>query len=349
MASTPRPDPSLDRPGALIAALPAVLGFIPVKSLVLTTISGGDLGAVLRADLGERPPDQLYRLAELAASSGADAAVAVIVDAEGACCPMCAEGYRTLSEELGSELDFHGVDLIATHVVSEIAAGARWYCADGCGNSGVVEDPTASPTAVAAVLDGRRLYRRREELVAVVATADPARAATLGRAIELAGAPEPSRPGAEARGDIEHALACAEQIKGDGRLADADKVRLAWALTDTRVRDTLYALAVGAGAGAAEALWAELARCLPEPWRVEALVLLAFSAYARGDGPLAGISLDQALRADPAHRMAGMLDQALQSGMRPEQIRELAQTGYRLAKQLGVRLPPRRSSGRRAG
>jgi hypothetical protein len=78
------------------------------------------------------------------------------------------------------------------------------------------------------------------------------------------------------------------------------------------------------------------------------LVLLAFSAYARGDGPLAGLSLESALRSAPEHRMAGMLDTALQSGMRPEQIRELADTGYRLAKRLGVRLPPRRVFGRRA-
>jgi hypothetical protein len=47
--------------------------------------------------------------------------------------------------------------------------------------------------------------------------------------------------------------------------------------------------------------------------------------------------------------MAGMLDTALQSGLRPEDIRELAVTGYRLAKRLGVRLPPRRAFGRRAG
>jgi len=33
--------------------------------------------------------------------------------------------------------------------------------------------------------------------------------------------------------------------------------------------------------------------------------------------------------------------------MRPEQIRQLAGTGYRLAKRLGVRLPPRRAFGRR--
>ncbi|HZE18361.1 MAG TPA: DUF4192 domain-containing protein, partial [Mycobacterium sp.] len=49
------------------------------------------------------------------------------------------------------------------------------------------------------------------------------------------------------------------------------------------------------------------------------------------------------------HRMAGMLDTALQSGMRPERIRELALTGYRLAERMGVRLPPQRAFGRRAG
>jgi hypothetical protein len=47
--------------------------------------------------------------------------------------------------------------------------------------------------------------------------------------------------------------------------------------------------------------------------------------------------------------MAGMLDTALQSGLRPERIRDLAITGYKLARRLGVRLPPRRSFGRRAG
>ena len=125
--------------------------------------------------------------------------------------------------------------------------------------------------------------------------------------------------------------------------------RLAHALTDPQVRDVLYALAVGDKAAQAEALWAGLSRELPPPWRVEALVLLAFSAYARGDGPLAGVSLEAALRCDATHRMAGMLDTALQSGMRPEQIRELAATGYRLAKRLGLALPRPREFRRRAG
>ena len=106
---------------------------------------------------------------------------------------------------------------------------------------------------------------------------------------------------------------------------------------------------MGDGAGPAESLWADLSRRLPGPWRAEALVLLAFSAYARGDGPLAGIALDAALSCEPGHNMAGKLDQALRSGMRPEEIRDLARTGYRIAAELGIPLPPRRLFGRRAG
>jgi alkylhydroperoxidase/carboxymuconolactone decarboxylase family protein YurZ len=132
------------------------------------------------------------------------------------------------------------------------------------------------------------------------------------------------------------------------QLSDAQLASLACALCDVEFRDTMYALAVGQSAGDAESLWAALSRSLPLPWRVEALVLVAFSAYARGDGPLAGVSLEAALRCQPEHRMAGMLDTALQSGLRPENIRELAATGYRLAERLGVRLPPRRAFGRRA-
>ncbi|MCV7101018.1 DUF4192 domain-containing protein, partial [Mycobacterium palustre] len=148
---------------------------------------------------------------------------------------------------------------------------------------------------------------------------------------------------------VRNAMAAAAQVARGQTLSDGELAELACALSDVEVRDTRPELAVGDRAGDAESLWALLARTLPPPWRVEALALLAFCAYARGDGPLAGVSLDAALRCDPDHRMAGMLDRALQSGLRPERIRDLAVTGYRLARRLGVRLPPRRAFGRRAG
>jgi hypothetical protein len=349
--TTSQRDFHLNRPGTLIAALPAVLGFVPEKSLVLVTVDRGEMGCVMRVDLSPELADSVGHIADVAAAAKPDAAIAVVVDAEGADCRMCNDDYRVLASSLTTMLAQHGIELLAAHVVDRVAAGGRWHCADGCGNGGIIDDPSASPLAVAAVLDGRRLYTRRAELAQVIGVVDPDASAALAGAIgeQAAARGDAGRHDSDARRDVEDAISAAAQVAEGGPLPQAALARLAGALTDPRVRDTLYALAVGDGAAQAESLWAMLSRTLPEPWRVEALVLLAFSAYARGDGPLAGVALEAALRCEPTHRMAGMLDTALQSGMRPEQIRELALTGYRLAKRLGVRLPKRRTFGQRAG
>lgn len=348
-----RADFALNRPEALIAALPAVLGFVPEKSLVLVSLAGGKLGSVMRADLCEGLSDQVAQLAEVAAAADPEAAIVVIVDDEGAHCPSCNEQYRELCTALTEALSQHHIELWAAHVVDRVAAGGHWHCVDECGSGGVIDDPASSPMAVAAVFEGRRLYQRRADLQAVIAVDDPARSARLAVVIDqTAIAGELARradPLGSSRRAVENAIAAATRVADGQLLSDSELAELGCALTDVQVRDTLYALAVGEHAGAAESLWAMLARVLPPPWRVEPLVLLAFSAYARGDGPLAGVSLEAALRCDPRHRMAEMLDTALQSGLRPEHIRDLADTGYRLAKQLGVRLPRRRSFGLQSG
>ncbi|KUI42367.1 hypothetical protein AU197_14775 [Mycobacterium sp. IS-1590] len=346
MTTSPSPDFYLDRPAVLIAALPAVLGFVPEKSLVLVTVDRGAMGCVMRVDLSDELADSVEHIAEVAAAARPDSAIAVVVDEDGAGCRLCNDEYRALAAMLASALADQDIELLAAHVVDRIAAGGRWHCADGCGASGIVDDPSASPLAMAAVLDGRRLYTRRTELQEVIAVTDPVRAQALTGLIADSQA---RRSDADACAEIEAVIAAAARMSEGDDLPDETVARIAAALTDLQVRDTLYALAVGERAAHAESLWAELSRRLPEPWRAEALALLAFSAYARGDGPLAGVSLEAALRCDGTHRMAGMLDTALQSGLRPEQIRELAATGYRLADQLGVRLPPRQAFGRRAG
>src|SRR5262249_3946179 len=159
-----------------------------------------------------------------------------------------------------------------------------------------------------------------------IAADDPARSAGLAAAVEQQAATRAEAHQADPAGccrrDVENALTAAARVASGQSLSEVELAELGCALLDAQVRDTLYALAVGENAGEAEALWAVLARTLPQPWRVEALVLLAFTAYARGDGPLAGVSLDAALRCEPGHRMADMLDTALQSGLRPEHIRE---------------------------
>ena len=97
MTTSQSPDFHLNRPGALIAALPAVLGFVPEKSLVLVTVDRGEMGCVMRVDLSDELCDSLGHLAEVAAAARPDAAIAVVVDAEGAGCRLCNDEYRDLA------------------------------------------------------------------------------------------------------------------------------------------------------------------------------------------------------------------------------------------------------------
>ena len=317
MTTSQPPDFHLNRPGVLIAALPAVLGFVPEKSLVLVTVDRGEMGCVMRVDLSDDLLHSLEHVADVAAAARPDSAIAVVVDEEGCDLP---DVQRRISSNWPT-------------VLTDRAGRAR---ASNCSprTSSTGSPPAGggiAPTAAATQAPSRTRRRRRwpwpRSWTAAGSTPGapsckkssrssiPPAPPRWPRSSATANRMRRSAPDAEARADIEdgHRRGRREWPTAAG-LGDDELARLAWALTDLRVRDTLYALAVGENAGQAESLWAVLSRTLPEPWRVEALVLLAFSAYARGDGPLAGVSLEAALRCDPTHRMAGMLDTALQSG-----------------------------------
>lgn len=346
-----RPAFSLNRPGALIAALPAVLGFVPADSLVVASIEDGHLGAVMRADLSDALTGDHDHIAHILAAAEPDAVIAVVVSEKGAGCAECNDDYRDLGAALGDALGDRSIELCALYIVDRVQAGGRWHCADGCGRRGVIDDPAVSPLAVEAVVGGRRLYGSRADLKQVIAAEDGSEvlAERIREAADASRAAQLEDPDGHTRTGVLAAIQAAQRLDAGRQPTDAVLAGLAHHLTDSATRDALYALAVGFHAARAEALWTLLARRLPRPWRLEALVLLAFSAYARGDGPLAGIALAEALECDGTHRMARMLDEALLSGMRPAQIRELALSGYRVADRVGVELPPREGLGRRAG
>src|SRR6476469_840431 len=106
------PDFRLNRPGVLIAALPAVLGFVPEKSLVLVTVDRGEMGCVMRVDLSSELFDSVGNVAEVAAAARPDAAIAVVVDEDGAGCRLCNDEYRGLANTLKERLAEHSITLI---------------------------------------------------------------------------------------------------------------------------------------------------------------------------------------------------------------------------------------------
>ncbi|TQF66497.1 DUF4192 domain-containing protein [Rhodococcus spelaei] len=331
-------------PGDLIAAIPALLGFWPRRSLVVVCLGGGDpslVRAVMRHDLpsggvGSADRDALDRIVHVCGREEVDSVVAVVVDERA----NRRGTHNALVDELGAGLAEHGIPMIGAHVLAQVTAGQRWRGLLGDMRRGVLPDPEASEVALAQVLSGRAIRGSREELEAILEP-DPVRdrqrlAVLIGRAHDRAGAPA----AATQRERLEFVLGRIADLASSVAPTDDDVADLAVALADVRVRDSLLCLAVTDEADAAEQLWILLARALPDRDRAEAAALLGFSAYARGDGPMAGVAFAAALGADPDHRLAALLDDALQSGVRPESVCELAATGRDVAGQIGVRMPP---------
>lgn len=312
--------------GDVVRNLVGMLGFRPAESLVVAAVQGGCVSCVLRVDLGDvAASNALERLASLVGRSGADGALAVFVSTLCSSCEMCAERFAGMAARLGEALEAAGVRFLDAVMVDRVEAGGRWQCVDGCGKTGVLDDPASSAAAAAAVVAGRRMYETRDELRAIVAV-DVQRAAAM--APMLAGA-----DGADGAGgavddvpvSVRQAVAAVRRVGQGAVLSNAELADIGASLGDVRVRDALFTLVDSHEASAAEMLWSQLARVLPQPYRSEALCLVGFSAFSRGEGPLAGVALEAALADDPAHRMAGLLDCALQNGVRPEEIRNLIQ------------------------
>ncbi|MFD9549611.1 DUF4192 domain-containing protein [Nocardia salmonicida] len=352
---SPRPPLRVDEPGELIAALPAMLGFVPERSLVvavLHAVAGGAaeaIEAVVRFDLDVatdiRLLDQFTAcLASICLREEATGVLAVFVEDRAEF-----EGEQVLrAAELIDVLAEDGIAVRGAWSVRAIAAGERYRSVFGTVGTGLVADPSSSIVAVSHVLEGKQIRGSRSEMTALMVPDDLLSArvrAQLGAAHAryrggLAAATRAGNMVAYQRRALEWVLwQIADTASGAPR-AERELARLAVTLRDRPIRDAMYGLALGDHAEAAELLWAQLARATPGADRAEAAALLGFSAYLRGDGPFAGVAVAAAVEADAEHTMAALLETSLQTGLRPERLRRLAHCGHQIAADLGVDIGP---------
>ena len=301
-------------PANLIAALPAVMGYTAERSLILFGVKADKMAIAMRVDLTSALVDHVAEFAHDMARANIVAVNAVVVDECGVLCPLCSSDHRRLCEELAAALVAEKIELRGAHVVDVIAAGGQWRCLDGCGAVGDVPDPAISPLAIEALVAGRQVYDRRDDLRAVIAITDPTRTATLGKVI--AGCAN----GVRAEAAVAAARAAAALLAANGDINDTRIAGLVLALEDGSARDALYGLAADPDAEPLGGLWAFLARTTPDPWRADVLVMVALHAYLRFDTPLVAAAVEAARAADPGNRMAGLLYEALRSGARPDKI-----------------------------
>ncbi|MFE9328344.1 DUF4192 domain-containing protein [Nocardia sp. NPDC052278] len=352
-------------PGELIVAVPAMVGFVPERSLVVAVLrERGDrrrpiIDAVLRFDLPEDPhPNRADAYAD---------AVATICAAEDATTVLMVIVDDRITEPDDTELQ--GADggawtrLVAafTRCLAEVeilVAGAwavraiepqqRWWDLLEPNSGGTLPDPATSMVTFAHVLNGRPIRSARSEVTDLL-TPDTELAAQVAADLDEAMAQAHDRyveavrrgdPDSYHRQELQRVLWRVADTDSGIALTAGEYAELAAVLRDRTVRDALFALALGEYAEPAERLWVALAQALSGSGRADAATLLAYSAYVRGDGILAGVALQAALQADPTHSMAILLETCLRTGVRPQTLRRLAHTGGGIAADLGVDLGP---------
>ncbi|MFC9433358.1 DUF4192 domain-containing protein [Nocardia sp. NPDC057030] len=357
----------VDEPGEVIAAVPAMIGFPPERSLVVLVLrssgrgTGSIIDAVVRFDLDQDGGRRRLRagmvaqcVLQICAHDDIAEVLVVVVDDRAVEAPRrsetgerCGTGrFEVLIDALDRRLATHEIALTGAWAVRAIEPEQHWWSLLGPDREGTLPDPSASSVALSHVLDGRQIRGSRAELTALVAEDVEVRdqvAAILDGALSVARdryarAVRRGDPSDYSRQALDYVLWQIANTESGVQLMVPELAELAAALRDRAVRDAMFALAVGDHAVAAEGLWAALTRALTGRDRAEAASLLGYSAYVRGDGPLAGIALEAALDADPDHPLATLLEASLMVGMRPDQLRRLARSGYDTAADLGIDL-----------
>ncbi len=313
----------ISSPRDLLAIVPYLLGFHPQRSLVVAGVRPprDRVHVCLRYDLPDPPePGYARDIAAHAAAVLAREHVTAAVAAGYGPGPLVTPAAGQLRDQLASA----GVEL---REMLRADDGRYWsyVCQDPgcCPAEGVPFDVATSAASAAAVTKGLAALPGRDDLAATVAPGTgpsgdamgEATAAAVMWAAQLARDPATARARVTAHG-CELARAAVAAYRDGGRLSDQDAARMAVLLSDLRVRDEAWALIDPADVDPHLALWADMTRRAHT--NVAACAsLLAFAAWAHGDGALANVALDRAFEADPDYSMAHLISQALQAAVPP--------------------------------
>lgn len=331
-ATAPAPVLRLTGVRGLVAAVTHMLGFEPTDSLVVACFTGPRqrLGPVARMDLPSlEHAEALKPLAACAARHAEHVAVL---------CYHVGARPRSL-DTLLAELRRCGVPI--TTVVSVQGGRIR----DASSPSAMRHDPgveVAGPDddELAALRDagvatGRMPLASRSAVAASIAPCPGARAfaAEIDAAVDAMeaalslrdrerGAPTTRRAVAWADAVVAAALAdvAGSYPRTDDRAPRAAIATLIAACQSPPLRDVVMARLIAMDGPRSVAVLITAASLSADAYCVEPCTVLAAVAYRHGDGALAQIALDRALRVRPRHRLAGLLRAAFSSGLSPAQL-----------------------------
>ncbi|MBO3749146.1 DUF4192 domain-containing protein [Streptosporangiaceae bacterium NEAU-GS5] len=331
--------------GDILAAIPYLLHFHPVDSMVVIGFAGSVLALATRWDLPGA-------FAELMPTLLREKVTNVV---------LVGYGHASLVTPAMEQV-LQTMEAFKVTVLEALRAedGRYWSYLCGkpgcCPPGGVPYDDMAGPVATEAVVNGLVAFPDREALAKTVepCTGPDRTAMTVATAATAAGLRTrlaSFRPAATiegAKGDaLVHTLvtegiarvhAAIDLYAEGGRLDDPDASRLGFDLAMIRVRDEAWACVDDRPAHIE--LWKDLTRRLEPHHAAPAASLLAAAAWHAGDCTLAGLALDRALSADPDYSMAHLLGTAVRQLVSPRSLRERMPDPAELDAQMG---PPKAS------
>jgi uncharacterized protein DUF4192 len=326
----------------LLGMLPHRIGFLPAESIVVVCLHGPRRrdGLVMRLDLAPSRLDGpvACHLAARAARAGADGVVLVCYAEAAGKVPMAPDlPRRSLVDALAEALDEVGVEVVDAILVS----GGRWWsyvCGDAtcCPREGseVPQRLTAAAAHYAAesVAQGSAVLADRNELVRSVRPPEDAAAQqTLQQALDTAAdevieiIDRSGLAGLRARTlallrDLVHRRSFGrEDVTGE----EAAAIILGLRAKDAR--DEAATLLLDHDPELMLPVLVAVARRAPDREAAPVCTVLAWVAYAAGQGALANVAVDRALECEPGYEMARLIEQGLESMIRPAEVRRLTQ------------------------
>ena len=318
----------LRTPPDVLAAIPFVIGYHPRDSVVVLALRDRDMTVAARDDLPD-PEEGRAGVTEHAANLAT-----MVLRVGGNAVFLAAYGPAERADpvmlELMEEFAFQGVRVLEALRVDD---GRYWsyLCSnpDCCPPDGQLDESASSAVAAEWVMAGRVARRDRAEWEAQLsevtgpereAMFDAANRAT-DRLLALISATQTEQEVvvallAAARSAVDDAV---EGIRAGGRPDDDLVAWLSVLVMDTDVRHQAWTGIKGAGPDLDHhyALWTEVVRrCEPDVMPAPAC-LLAFAAWRTGNGGVARLALERALRSDPDYPMAIRMLQVLAHGVSP--------------------------------
>ncbi|WP_242906050.1 DUF4192 domain-containing protein [Actinomadura terrae] len=303
-----------------IAVVPYLLGFHPSGSLVVIAFDGPDGTCAVRVDLPSPDP---VNVSGMLAGNGY---LRVLLLAYGT-----PEESTPATTTMRAALAAAGIEVMQAIRVSD----GRWWSLtcdeDCCPPEGIPFDIKSSVLAAEATLAGHVALPDRTDLAdSLRPLTGPARQAmceaTLRAERRFLGWARDGTSSFQFQALlVQEGVAVVPvllaQARAGTRPSNDEVARLAFLLTELRVRDEAWVRIDEDDPTADIDFWRDVVRRVEPPYAAAPAALLAFAAYAAGNGGLANVALDRALDADPTYSMAVILREVMAAGIPPTKAR----------------------------